>query len=244
MVSKFSLLFALILLFPWLYSFGQIKIGDNVSTIDGTSILELESSSKVLVLTRLTNVEMLDLNPLAGGMVYNTDTGCIHSYNGFNWISLCEGGSNNFSFVDNNDGTFTINYSDGTSFTSSNLTGPQGDTGPIGADGNGIASTANNGDGTFTLTFDDGTTFTSSDLTGPAGTDGTGAGAEQEQIVVLANDGQRQFTTPAPIDDRDKIQVYRNGVRIAFTTLGPNTIELESDITCYQNDTIRIVQIL
>ncbi|NJB38190.1 hypothetical protein HCO57_16435, partial [Croceivirga sp. JEA036] len=97
------------------------------------------------------------------------------------------------STVDNNDGTFTLNYTDGTSFTTSDLTGPQGAQGPAGndgadgavgpqgpagadgangVDGNGIASTVDNNDGTFTLNYTDGTSFTTSDLTGPQGTQG------------------------------------------------------------------------
>ena len=94
------------------------------------------------------------------------------------------------STTDNNDGTFTLTFDDGTTFTTSDLTGPTGATGPqgptgaagtngtngsdgaAGADGNGIVSTTDNNDGTFTLTFDDGTTFTTSDLTGPTGATG------------------------------------------------------------------------
>ena len=97
------------------------------------------------------------------------------------------------STVDNGDGTFTITYTDNTTFTTSDFTGPTGATGPqgpqgetgaagtngtngsdgaAGVDGNGIASTTDNNDGTFTLTFDDGTTFTTSDLTGPTGATG------------------------------------------------------------------------
>ena len=37
--------------------------------------------------------------------------------------------------TDNGDGTFTFGYSDGTSFTTSNLTGPQGAAGADGNDG-------------------------------------------------------------------------------------------------------------
>ena len=39
------------------------------------------------------------------------------------------------STVNNGNGTFTINYSDGTSFTTSDLTGPKGDKGDIGLTG-------------------------------------------------------------------------------------------------------------
>ena len=198
----------------------QVKIGDDVSSIDDASILELESTSKVLVLSRMSTAQMLSVTPLPGGMVFNTDTGCIHSYNGASWRSLCNGNAGTFSFTDNNNGTFTINYSDGTSFTSSDLTGPKGDTGDIGP----IGEKGDTGE------------------QGPAGVDGTDV--EQQQIVIVASNGQTQFTTPAPILDSGKIEVYRNGVRIAFTALDANTIELESEIICYQNDSIRIVQIL
>ncbi|MFD2603132.1 beta strand repeat-containing protein, partial [Flavobacterium suzhouense] len=83
------------------------------------------------------------------------------------------------STTDNGNGTFTINYTDGTSFTTSNLTGPQGATGmqgvagATGADGKGIVSTTDNGNGTFTINFTDGTSFTTSNLTGPQGATGT-----------------------------------------------------------------------
>ncbi len=97
------------------------------------------------------------------------------------------------STVDNGDGTFTLNYSDGTSFTTIDLTGPQGaagangqdgapgiqgpqglagQQGSAGIDGTGIASTVDNGDGTFTLNYSDGTSFTTIDLTGPQGAAG------------------------------------------------------------------------
>ena len=39
------------------------------------------------------------------------------------------------STVDNGDGTFTFTYDDGTTFTTSDLTGPQGAQGPSGSNG-------------------------------------------------------------------------------------------------------------
>lgn len=69
---------------------GQIKIGDNPQNIDGASVLELESSSKVLVITRVNTAEMDAITPQRGGMVYNTDTACIHYYDGAQWINLCD----------------------------------------------------------------------------------------------------------------------------------------------------------
>ncbi|WP_036156097.1 beta strand repeat-containing protein [Maribacter forsetii] len=70
--------------------FGQIKIGDNPQNIDASSVLELESSSKVLVITRVTTLEMEAITPQRGGMVYNTDTECINYYDGTKWVNLCD----------------------------------------------------------------------------------------------------------------------------------------------------------
>ncbi|WP_257671005.1 hypothetical protein, partial [Parapedobacter tibetensis] len=69
----------------------------------------------------------------------------------------------------NGDGTFTITYTDGSTFTSSDLTGPAGADGQDGTDGVGVQSTVDNGDGTFTITYTDGSTFTTSDLRGADG---------------------------------------------------------------------------
>lgn len=43
-------------------------------------------------------------------------------------------GNGIFKTVDNNDGTFTFYYTNGTTFTTSDLTGPQGPQGPSGSD--------------------------------------------------------------------------------------------------------------
>ncbi|MEX0273828.1 MAG: hypothetical protein AB3N16_05565, partial [Flavobacteriaceae bacterium] len=115
----------------------QVKIGENPNSIDAASIIELESTNKAFVLTRLTTSQMQAISPLRGALVYNTETDCVHYYDGSQWSNLCTsgGGSGTFSFVDNGNGTFTINYSAGSSFTSSDLTGPQGPAGADGADG-------------------------------------------------------------------------------------------------------------
>lgn len=65
----------------------------------------------------------------------------------------------------------------------------------------------------------------------------------QEQIVIIANNGQSQFTTPLSFTDIDKLDVYRNGARIAFTRINATTIEVETEATCYDGDEIRIVQL-
>ena len=129
----------------------QVKIGENPNTIDPASIVELQSTSKAFVLTRVTSSQMQSIRPLHGAMVYNTETRCIHYFDANQWKNLCNssGTTGNFSFVDNGNGTFTINYSDGTSFTSADLTGAQGiqgDKGHKGDQGNaGVAGPRNPG---------------------------------------------------------------------------------------------------
>ena len=65
---------------------------------------------------------------------------------------------------------------------------------------------------------------------------------EEVSLTIAANDGQIQFTTPLPIASPNKVNVYRNGVRIDFTILNTNVIELEPSAICYSGDEIRIIQ--
>ena len=97
-------------------SVAQVKIGNNPQNINPSSVLELESATKVLVITRMNTVQMNAITATQGGMVYNTDTGCVHYHNGLNWLNLCDGlnNTNNISLTDNGDGTFTFTDGGGT----------------------------------------------------------------------------------------------------------------------------------
>jgi len=77
---------------------GQIKIGDNPQNIDASSVLELESNSRVLVITRVSGAQMNSITPLPGALVYNTDEGCVFYFNGTTWLNLCEEGIFNTNF--------------------------------------------------------------------------------------------------------------------------------------------------
>ena len=61
----------------------------------------------------------------------------INGVDGINGIDGINGTNGNgiASTTDNGNGTFTFNYTDGSTFTTSNLTGPMGAQGPAGADG-------------------------------------------------------------------------------------------------------------
>ena len=85
-----------------LTSYGQVKIGTQPETINPSSLLELESTNQVLVISRVNTAQMNAIMPLEGAMVYNTDAQCLHYYNGVEWINICEAFGDALSFTSNN----------------------------------------------------------------------------------------------------------------------------------------------
>ena len=87
----------------------QVKIGNNPQNLDPASILELQSTNRVLVITRVNDTQMNGITPLPGAVVYNTDQGCLHYYNGTEWINICEELDNSFTTTTLADYLSTIN---------------------------------------------------------------------------------------------------------------------------------------
>ncbi|SDE04927.1 hypothetical protein SAMN05421636_10356 [Pricia antarctica] len=75
------------------FASAQVKIGDNPQTIDPASVLELESTERVLVITRVDSIQMSNIVPNRGALVYNTSADCVFYYNGTDWINLCGDGA-------------------------------------------------------------------------------------------------------------------------------------------------------
>ena len=67
-------------------------------------------------------------------------------------------------------------------------------------------------------------------------------GLNRMEEVSVAFNGQDLFNTPENITDLSLIRVYRNGVRIDFNIIDINTIQLEAEAICFQDDMIRIEQ--
>ncbi|SDX51586.1 hypothetical protein SAMN05444411_106118 [Lutibacter oricola] len=294
--------------------FSQVKIGDNPSIIDLNSILELESTNKAFVLTRLTTNQMNAITPLKGAIIYNVDENCLFLFNDVEWKSMCnsyEGvnvttsnnaPTNNVTgdfWINNENGIPQVNLWNGSEWvlvSQNNYSGtgvPNNATvlnpnqGNIYFDQtsgdvylyNGVnwelvsSISANNG-----LTKVGNTIQLGGDLIKPTEITTTATNTlalqglenevdvnevelvvvdkatgvlkkiepsnllREEEIVIIANDGQSQFSPPYPITNPKHIDVYRNGVRIDFTTINATTIEVESEAVCYKNDKIRIVQ--
>ena len=89
-LKKIGILF---LLLGVQFATAQLKIGENPNSIDAASIIELESTTKTLVLTRVTNSQMLSITPLKGALVYNTDTQRVHYYDGTQWNEIKDSAS-------------------------------------------------------------------------------------------------------------------------------------------------------
>jgi len=110
---QYALLWALTAFSPGL--FAQVKIGDNPQDLDPLSLLELESTNRVMVINRMSNAQMNALSPLAGALVYNTDKSCLFSYDGNVWNNLCL--SESLTITDNMDGSITISEAGGAAYT-------------------------------------------------------------------------------------------------------------------------------
>lgn len=310
------LLFSLILVCAIIPTFSQVKVGDNPSSIHLSSILELESSDKVLVISRMTSTQMNAIQPLRGALVFNIDQNCVFMYDGSSWRSLCSSGTRKSIDVttsstaptDNQIGDFWINDSlnnntsiwDGTNWVSldnnprrgngtpNNSTAPNPSSGDVYVDtttgiiyaydgttwvtsnstpsaNNGLLVNASNTiqlggvliqpttietSTTNTLAIsglENGST-TTDDIVTVDRTTGvlkrtTASNLLKEEVTeITATDGQVTFTG-LTLYTTDKINVYRNGVRIDFTVDNATTITIEPDATCYAGDEIRIVQL-
>ena len=289
----------------------QVKIGDNLQILDGSSLLELESTSRALVLTRVTQAEMNAISPLHGALVYNTDADCVFVYEGLVWKNLCNTGvfvttsvlaptGSQMGDIWIDSGSDVASVWDGMGFvpmgsnpkngngSPSPMTVPNARIGDIYVDrttgdlftyngaqwiiqGNGILATngltetainniglggnlirptlietdnvntlaimglSEEGDPSDMMVTVDGTT-------GILGRTSRSSLVQRQESVIMAINGQSRFITPFAITDVEKIDVYRNGVKIGFTIVNGNTIELDSDTICFQNDKILIVQ--
>jgi uncharacterized protein (TIGR02145 family) len=77
------------LLFLSAVPFAQVKIGDNPTTIGDSSALELESTNKALLITRVATTASV-VSPVNGMLVYDISSSCVKSFQNGAW-TLCLG---------------------------------------------------------------------------------------------------------------------------------------------------------
>jgi hypothetical protein len=161
--------------------------------------------------------------PSIGNQVWNQACDCAQVYDGFNWISATSKSLNGL-------------YNDG-------------DTIKLGGkliEPTEITTSATN---TFALKDLQESTYEEDQLvlvdknTGVLRKRSFSSISQKKQTIIIAVEGQLEFKTPLTITSTDKIDVYRNGIRIDFTAIDNSTIKLEPEAICYKNDKIRIVQL-
>ncbi|MCU7613473.1 hypothetical protein N0B16_03405 [Chryseobacterium sp. GMJ5] len=65
----------------------QVKIGDNpltIATIQPSTLLEIESSDKALLVTRIANTASIT-TPVSGMIIYDNSGSCFRAYQGASW---------------------------------------------------------------------------------------------------------------------------------------------------------------
>ena len=108
---------------------------------DASAMLDVKGSAKGVLVPRMTTPQRLNIiSPAQGLLVFDLTTNGFWYFNAASWTPIGSGpagmdGVGITTTVDNNNGTFTIHYSNGTSFTTIDLTGPQGLIGATGLQG-------------------------------------------------------------------------------------------------------------
>jgi len=184
--------------------------GVGISTVtdndDGTFTITLTDSSSTIISLPSGPVGQDGANGINGSDGANGTNG-INGTDGTNGID----GVGISSITDNNDGTFTIALTNGSSSIITMPAGPAGSDGTNGTngadgtngiDGVGISSTTNNNDGTFTIALTDGSSSIitmpvgpagSDGINGPSGTNGTN-GTDGIGIASITDDGAGTLT--------------------------------------------------
>ncbi|MCH8490946.1 MAG: fibrobacter succinogenes major paralogous domain-containing protein [Oceanicaulis sp.] len=71
-------------------STAQVKIGNNPTTIDASSVLELESTTLGFLPPRMNTEQRNAIGTVAEGLViYNLDINCLEWFNGSGWYNSC-----------------------------------------------------------------------------------------------------------------------------------------------------------
>ncbi|MCH1480236.1 MAG: collagen-like protein, partial [Crocinitomicaceae bacterium] len=193
----------LLLLFIHFSFVGQsqqnVSISDAPMSPDASSVLDVFSTSKGLLIPRMTSVQRLAINnPANALMVFDTDSSCFLFYRSTSsdWLSLCDftqgpsgppgdDGIHVQNATVNGMGDLIVTLTDGTIINAGYVVGPDGAQGPQGIQG------------------DQGPIG----LTGPDGADGTdGADGAQGPQGIQGEQGPIGLTGPAGADGADGAQ--------------------------------------
>jgi hypothetical protein len=141
LAPKWAYLLLLVIQFSFFgHSQQNVSISDAPMTPDASSVLDVFSTSKGLLIPRMTSVQRLAINnPANALMVFDTDSSCFLFFRSTSsdWLSLCD-------------------------FT-------QGPSGPPGDDGIHVQNANVDGLGNLIVTLTDGTIIDAGNVVGPSG---------------------------------------------------------------------------
>ena len=212
----------------WLTSFGSNKnptlmIWNGANWVPVNQDYDPTNELGLIVVTNTTSRDAKFTKPIIGDQVWNKSCECLQVFNGSNWATITTKAINGL-YKDGNTtklGGVLIQPTEITTNTVNTLALK------------GLQQSTSNNDQIIVANKD----------TGILKQQSLSAIIQQKQLIIFAIDGQLEFSTPLNITSIDKIDVYRNGVRISFTAINNTTIKLESEARCYKNDKIRIVQL-
>ena len=92
-------LFITVLTFVAFQLNAQVKIGDNPTTISPSAALEIESTNKGLIVSRVANTAAIT-SPVNGMIIYDVSTQCIKFYQNNAWSDCISGGSSTQSILE------------------------------------------------------------------------------------------------------------------------------------------------
>ena len=160
-IKRGLFLLSFLLFSHYFWSQQNVSISDVQSTPDPSSVLDISSTSKGLLIPRMTSIQrMAIVNPSNALMVFDTDSSCILFYQSAvnSWYSMCDytqgpvgpqgdpGVHVDMANVDGN-GDLIVTLSDGTVINAGYVVGSDGATGPAGPQGPAGADGADGADG-------------------------------------------------------------------------------------------------
>ena len=144
-IKRALFLLSFLLFTQYFWSQQNVSISDVQSTPDPSSVLDISSTSKGLLIPRMTSIQrMAIVNPSNALMVFDTDSSCILFYQSAvnSWYSMCDytqgpvgpqgdpGVHVDMANVDGN-GDLIVTLSDGTVINAGYVVGSDGATGPL-----------------------------------------------------------------------------------------------------------------
>jgi len=104
-ITKTALLFVLIITLNTYSLVGQVAISTNQTEADASAILEIESTTKGVLIPRITDIQRNTLSTTAatGLLVYSTDQNKFFYFNGTTWLQLKGTPVNNDWLINGND---------------------------------------------------------------------------------------------------------------------------------------------